>query len=373
MVDEMQLLARMRCDLPEASLDTTRAEQLFLEKVSRSTGAPLMRRLRGRAFPSGSRVPRGVGLLLTAAVAAVAVLVAVGGGDKGPTPAFGAALVRFANASPRVLLQLPGWHVTYVLQDPDGHGEIHFVRGPANAAGDPVGNQTEAALSGHFVQLTWTPVTAYVRAHLKFGHQHIPTGLGVPVTTLVGEGHSRRWIDLQAWFLYGNRILEFRATAPTMAAYRAELSALHSVTATRWLEAMPASVIKSANAHAAVQQILRDVPLPHNFEVDKIRGIALTQNRYDLAVAALGAVACQWTADWARARAAGDKTAERQALTAMGTAPHWPVFTWMKRQGAWPSVMIGYAGTMPKGNWYGTPLTVAANHAFGCRRLGINP
>jgi hypothetical protein len=331
-----------------------------------------------RVAPSGRRVPRAVALLLTAAVAAVSVLVAVGGGDSGPTPAFGAALVRFANASPRVLLQLPGWHVTYVLQEPDGYGEIHFVRGPAQADGNPSGGGTEAALSGRFAQLTWTPLTAArlaaVRKHTQLsGHQHIPTGLGVPVTTLVGEGRSRHWIDLQARFLYGNRILEFRATAPTMAAYRAELNALHNVTATTWLEAMPASVIKSANTHASVQQMLRDVPLPLDFDADKIPGIALTQNRYDLAVAAIGAVACTWTADWAHARATGDKTAQSRAIAAMRTAPHWPVFAWMKREGAWPSVLIGYARAMPKGNWYGTPLTVAANNAFGCKQLGIKP
>jgi hypothetical protein len=322
------------------------------------------------------RARRPIVLALTTAVAAVALLagLSLGGRSSGPAPAFAAALVRFANSTPLVLLELPGWHVTYVQQDPDGYGEIHFVRGPANADGNPVGKQDESTLSVRFVQVTWAPITAEARAFPQLGgHQHTSTGLGVLATRFVTEGRSPHWIDLTAMFIYGNRIFSFRATVATMAAYRVELDALHKVNTTRWLEAMPASVIKSANSTAAVDQILRDVPLPAGFDATAIPGEALTQSRYNLAAAATGTVACMWIADWAHARATGDKTQESRAISAMATAPHWPVFNWMKRQGAWPSVLIGYAKAMSEGTWYRRPLTSAVNQGLGCHQLGVNP
>src|ERR1700683_863349 len=51
--------------------------------------------------------------------------------------AVAAALVRFANSTPRLLLQIPGWHVVFVEQDPGGGGEMHFARGRVNAQGMP--------------------------------------------------------------------------------------------------------------------------------------------------------------------------------------------------------------------------------------------
>jgi len=341
-------------------------ERIIAEPIEDRSGPVRARRRAGRP----------VLLLVTAAAAASAVLagLALGGGDNGPTPAFGAALVRFANATPLVLLQLPGWHVTYAQQQPSGYGEIHFVRGPSQGDGNPVGKQTESTLSGRFVQVSWTPVTAQDRAFPRLGgHQNIPTGLGVPATRLVTEGRSRHWIDLTATFLYGNRVLTFRATAPTFAAYRTELKALHKVTTTTWLEAMPASVIKSANSQAAVHQMLRDIPLPPGFDAARISRAAPTQSRYQLAIAVTGTVACMWIADWAHSRASRKRAQEARAIAAMATAPNWPVFKWMHRQGGWPSVLIAFAKAMPKGTWYGRSLAASANMGLGCTQLGVNP
>jgi hypothetical protein len=331
------------------------------------------------------RAWRGVMLVPTMVVAVVVILtgLTLSGSDNGPTPAFGAALVRFANSTPLILLQLPGWHVTYVQQDTngrgnvDGHGEIHFVRGPRRSDGPdgPVGARTEPVLSGRFAQLTWGRANAYIRAHPQLGgHQHTPTGLGVPAVRYVTEGRSRHWIDLTAYFVYGSYILAFRATAPTMAAYRAELEALHKVTATTWLEAMPPSVIKSADSRAAVRRILRGIPLPPGFDAATIHGEALTQNRYLLAVSVIGTVACNWVADWAHSRATGNKAEETRAVAMMATAPHWPAFTWMDREGGWSSVVTDSAKALTTGRWFGRPLTVhALREDLGCRRLGVEP
>src|SRR5579875_653256 len=67
-----------------------------------------------------------VGLAAAAAAVAVVGLVPFGGRGGGPTPAFAAALVRFANSTPRLLLRLPGWRVVFVQQNPGDGGEMHF-------------------------------------------------------------------------------------------------------------------------------------------------------------------------------------------------------------------------------------------------------
>jgi len=91
MVDEMQLLAEMRSDLPEALLNTDRAERLFLEKVSGlrvPPGTPELRRARRR---TPLRANRPIGSLITwragiAGSLALAVVVFVALGAFGSSP-----------------------------------------------------------------------------------------------------------------------------------------------------------------------------------------------------------------------------------------------------------------------------------------------
>ena len=312
-------------------------------------------------------------LAVTAAVATVLAVVPFGRDDGSPAPAFAAPLVRFANASPLVLLQLSGWHVVYADEDANGYGEMHFVRGPADANGNPQGASytDQASLAGRVASLSWTQVNPTGNSYLG-GHKSLATGLGVTVRRLRFEGGSRRAFDISALFIYRGRGLEFRATVTDMAMFRAELRALHPVDTTTWLRAMPPSVVKSADSGETIHQMLKGVPLPPGFDAARIRGARLVHDRYQLGAAVTGTVACMWIADWNRARAAGGTRMVRRATAAMATAPRWPVLREMARQGAWPQVLISYAKAMPTGRVLldrgqpGLPLTRAANSGLGC-------
>ncbi len=331
------------------------------------------------ANPAPRRVVRRpLAIAFVVAAAAIAILTAssIAGRDGGPSPAFAAALVRFANSSPLVLLQRPGWQVVYVQQEPGGYGEMHFVRGPADANGNPLGSpMSEIGESGRVAMVTWGPTTQFVR-RASSGHQHIPTGLGVPATRLVTEGRSRHWLDITAYIVDGNRTLGFRAAVANLAALRTELMALRKVDTTTWLRAMPASVVKSADAGPAVRQMLKGIPLPPGFDAAKIVGANLTQDRYQLGAAVTGTVACMWISDWKRARAAHDTASAARAVAAMATASHWPVFRWMSREGAWPQVLTSIAQAMPRGTTTeggpGIPVADAAETGLGCAQLGVN-
>jgi hypothetical protein len=321
-------------------------------------------------------------VVLAASAAVAAVLALLPGGERtgGPSPAFAASLVRFANASPLVLLRLPGWHVVYVYQQPDGYGEMHFVRGGASADGSPTGvsSNNGASLANRFAMITWYRVTPAAlrkyRKYLAVGHQHANTGLGVVAQRYVYEGRSRRGFDMTAFLIYRGRELSFRATVTSMSMFRSELRALTAVDTTTWLRAMPPSVVKSADSSQVVHQMLKGIPLPPRFDASRIRGSRLVQNRYDLGAAVTGTVACMWIADWKRARQAGDDAAVDRAIAAMATAPHWPVLHQMARHGAWPQVLISYARAMRRGTVTEggvQPLAVAVNSGLGCRELGV--
>jgi hypothetical protein len=356
-------------DRAAGSLSLQDAEAELRERIAASLAdEPTAVPPRGRVV----RRPLALGAVVAAAVIAILAVSSIAGRDGGPAPAFAAALVRFANSSPLVLLQRPGWHVVYVQQEPGGGGEMHFVRGPADANGNPPGRPfSETSELGRVAQVTWGPITQFVLS----GHQRIPTGLGAPVTRLITEGRSRRWLDITAFIADGNRTISFRATVANIAALRTELMALRKVDTTTWLKAMPASVVKSADAGPAIRQMLQGIPLPPKFDAAKIIGANLTQDRYQLGAAVTGTVACMWIADWKTARAAHNTAVAAHAVAAMATAPHWPVFGWMSQQGAWPQVLISIAQGMSRGTTTkgltGIPADAAAT-GLGCAQLHVN-
>jgi hypothetical protein len=309
-----------------------------------------------------------IGLVACAAVAAVITLLPSGDKGGGPTQAFAAPLVRFANASPLALLQLPGWHVVYTDEEADGYGEMHFVKGPADADGNPRGASLtdEASLAGRIASLDWGPTNSAGAKFVAAGDQAVPTGLGVVARRFVGEGAWRGALDISALLIDHGRELTFRATVTDMAMFRAELRALNAVDIATWLRAMPPSVVKSADSGETVRLMLKGIPLPPGFDAARIRGADLVHDRYQLGAAVTGTVACMWIADWSRAHAAGDTAVVRRAIAAMATAPHWPILREMAQQGAWPQVLIGYAKAMPTGIWYGRPLVSDVNSGLGC-------
>lgn len=357
-----------------AELPLRRAE---LELIERIVAVPVSPRSR-RDRPAGILHRRPILAFVAAAViAAVLTVVPLGNQSAGPAPAFAASLVRFANNSPLVLLRLPGWHVVYTVEQPGGYGEMHFVRGPADAQGNPRGGRPtdESSVAGRVAQLTWYPTTPAIRKYIAAGHEALPTGLDVTARRLVGEGSAPGWVDVSAFLIYRGRELHFRATVRDFSMFRQELRDLTAVDTTTWLRAMPPSVINSAESNRVVHQMLRGIPLPPGFNAARIRGSHLVQNRYDLGVAVTGTVACMWIADWNHARHDGDRAMVTRAIAAMATSPQWPILHQMSRQGAWPQVLIQFAHDMRRGTAVGgrvLPLTVDANSGLGCSELGID-
>jgi hypothetical protein len=370
-IDAALAAANPLTDRTAAALALHGAEVELLEQISVIAVRP--RPKRSRAIMRHRR-RCAVLLAVTAAIAVGLTLLPSGDRTGGPPPAFAASLVRFADASPLALLLLPDWHVVYADEEPDGFGEMHFVRGAADAGGNPQGAslRSEASLAGRIASVTWGPANPAARSFIARGHETAATGLGVIVRRFVREAGSSGWLDFSAVFLDAKRVLTFRATVTDMAMFRTELRALTGVSTATWLRAMPPSVVKTADSSATVRLMLEGIPLPPGFDAARIRDTGLVHDRYQMGAAVTGTVACTWIADWSRARATGDAAMVRRAIAAMATAPRWPILRVMAREGAWPQVLVGYAQAMPRGSWYGRPLTEDVNTGLGCAEWGVS-
>jgi hypothetical protein len=296
-------------------------------------------------------------------------------GDTGQSPAFAAELVRFANASPLVLLEAPGWHVVNANEESRTYGQLEYVRGPATASGTPKGmvSRRPSTFAGRSSELAWRsgPLSMWVHDRAASSSLHTTaTVLGTTAQVFQYSG-THGYLAVSALWAYEGRVVEFGAPVRSMAQFKAELGALRRVDPNTWLRALPPSVIKTAARAATIRRMLAGIPLPPGFRVSQIRGRALIKDRYQLGAAVTGTVACMWFADWSHARANGDRRAVDKAVAAMATAPRWPILREMESKGDWPNILIGYARAMPRGRLYGRPLMRLVWGTLGCGQLGV--
>jgi hypothetical protein len=300
---------------------------------------------------------------LAAPIAAtVVVLVALlslrdGSGDGNSGTAWAAEQVRFAEASPLVLLDAPGWRVDYADEQSREQGELRFRLDARSAA------------------LNWRrgPIASWYedRANSAAAKATAPV-LGTTARVYQYEGGTPGHRDITALFRYDGRVLEFRAGAAGIDAFKELLAKLKRVDTDTWLTAMPASVVKTSDRDVTIRRMLQGVPVPPGFDPSNIRGADLTKDRYQLGAAVAGTVACQWFKRWADARRENDGAKEHAAVAAMATAKDWPVLNGMEEEGDYPEVLYAFAAAMRKGTWYGRPLAHDLNSGLGCRALGVD-
>lgn len=321
----------------------------------------------------------GLPIAATAVVLVALLLLRDGSSDRGSGTAWAAKQVRFAEASPLVLLDAPGWRVEYADEQSRQEGELQFRLGPtpplqdttisAEAPDAPIPADTRSAT------LHWS--TGGIRSWLDdraAGAAITATApvLGTAARVYQYKGGTPGHRDITALFRYDGRVLEFRAGAADINAFKVLLARLKPVDTDTWLAAMPASVIKSPDRDGTIRQMLQGVPVPPGFDPKDIKGADLTKDRYQLGAAVAGTVACQWFKRWSDAREANDRAKEREAVAAMVTAKNWPVLNQMENKGGYPDVLYEFVAAMPKGDWYGRPLTGDVDSGLGCDSLGVD-
>jgi hypothetical protein len=321
----------------------------------------------------------GVAIAATAVVLVALLSLRDGSSDRGSGTAWAAEQVRFAEASPLVLLGAAGWRVEYADEQSRQEGELQFRRGPTPPPQDMTvsGEAPVAPLPADTgsAQLNWRggPIGSWLedRAASAALTTTAPV-LGTTARVYQYDGGTPGHRDITALFRYDGRVLEFRAGAADVNAFKVLLATLRRVDTDSWLSAMPASVIKTSDREVTINQMLQGVAVPPGFAPEDVKGSGLTKDRYQLGAAVAGTVACQWFKRWADARKANDRVKEREATAAMVTARSWPILHEMARQGAYPEVLYEFAAAMPEGDWYGRPLTGDVNSGLGCDSLGVD-
>ncbi len=398
-------MARLELDAAEAAV----AEAIVTEP--RGDGAPQSAAV---PWPSAPRRRRGfLGLAGMAAVAAAvaAVLLLGGGASESSSKAYGAELIRFAESTPLLLLEGPGWRVQNANEEErraGTEGTMEFVSGkpiPYESVRITCAREIMAK-SGKFPVCKaeresgmFPAAVRQRRVELRWRHGSFAEAMSTQRASL--HPHGRHWVELpvlgttahvdtRAEFYVnqggpGNRqmvalwtedgyLLELRAAVPDQAAFEERLGWLTKVDSQTWLDAMPAKVVKAADHDAAVREMLKGIPVPGTFKPSRVPDTGLTTDRYQVGAKVTATVSCLWFLQWGEARRTGDRAKELEADRAMATSKHWAILREMAKEGAYPETIWELAADMPGGYWewagHRHPLLPRAE-GLGCARLGL--
>jgi hypothetical protein len=374
--------------------------------------APPRRRTRGRLALA----------LATAALAAIAFVVVTLAGDTSehPSRAYGAQLVRFAQSTPLLLLEGPGWRVEDVYEafrgpyrprDSAGEGSMEFVTGkpipeenihstqvgkPRHIPGSPglvymkfrEEGMLPPAMRQRKVELRWSRRS--LASELRYAHEaphlHGQHWVRLPVmgTTADVDTRAESYVNqggrgnrqMTAYWSEDGYLLELRAAVPDLDAFEERLRWLRKVGSRTWLEAMPPQVVKAADQGATVREMLRGIPLPDSFSPSRVPTAGLTTNRDQVGAAVLGTVSCLWFRQWGKARRSGDRGKAGEAEKAMSTYRRWPLYRELDRANGYPAESIPkLVAGMPSGRYEWRPgkqrRILPQVEALGCAREGI--
>ena len=335
------------------------------------------------------------GTVATAAAVAVALLLLLGGGaSKTTSPAYGAELVQFAESTPLLLLEGPGWRVQNLSQNAPGEGQIEFVTGkpiPYETIWITGNSKDGQRQRGMFppsvrqrkVELVWHRGTLEQWVGIARGvpHPHGQHWVELPVlgTTAQVDTRAEFYVNaggpgdrqMTAFWAEDGQVLELRAAVPDLAAFEERLGWLTKVDSQTWLDAMPAKVVKAADHDSAVREMLEGIPVPSTFSPSRVPDEGLTTNRYQVGAAVTGTVSCLWFRQWGTARRTGDRAAEAEAERAMATSKRWPILREMAQDGAYPATIWRLAKSMPSDEWRRGQRLLPHAEGLGCARWGI--
>jgi hypothetical protein len=354
------------------------------------------------------RRPRRLALALVGAAAAataVAIVILAGGSSERPSPAYGAELVRFAESTPLLLLEGPGWRVEDVYEASHGafqprgsagEGSMEFV------TGKPISEKAiHVTRVGKLEYRLLPPELRQRKVELRWSHRSLASTLGyahkysrhrgrhwvkLPVlgTTADVDTRAEESVDqgspgdrqMTAYWSEDGYLLELQAAVPDLDAFEERLNWLTWVNSQTWLEAMPAQVVKAADHDAAVREMLRGIPLPVSFRASRVPTAGITTNRDQVRAAVIGTVSCLWFRQWEEGRTSGDRAKAGEAEKAMSSYERWPLFRELDRTSRYPADLIPeLVDGMPSGHYEWRPgkrrRILPQVEALGCAREGI--
>jgi len=352
------------------------------------------------------RPPRLVlaGAALTVAAAIAAAVVLVGTGSDRSSRAYGAELIRFAESTPLLLLEGPGWRVqnVYETKTREGtSGQMEFVTGKPIPywSTRSTGNIEEGqriyglpplSVLERRVELRWRSLQEESLADAILNrrgylHAHGRHFIRLPVldTTAFVDTRSEIYLnrggpherEVAAVWAEGGDLIELQGWVPSLEAFEERLGWVTKVDSSTWLDAMPAKVVKAADFEGTAREMLQGVTVPKTFSISRIPNEGLTTSREQVAGKVMNTVACLWMRQWGDAMRTGDAAAQAEAERAMAGSRHWPVLVRESKEprAAVPEIWQ-IADEMPQGYWdfRGHHRDLLAHaEGLGCARLGL--
>lgn len=339
------------------------------------------------------------GLVSVLVLIAAFALTFSGGDGRDGSRAYAAELVRFAESSPLLLLEAPGWRVQNANEERrrEGvEGTMEFVTGKpipyesltmTGSAGAPrVSGMQPPSMRQRRVELWWHHGTLAdaISMQRRGPHPHGQRWVRLPVlgTTATVDTRAEFFVNqggpgnrrMVAFWREDGYVLQLTAAVPDLAAFEERLGWLTKVDTQSWLDAMPAKVVKAADRKATIREMLEGIPVPDTFKPSLIPDDGLTTARYHVGNQVAATVSCLWFLQWAEARREGDRGAELEAERAMATSKDWGVLREISSDGGFPQTIWQLAEEMPSGVWEHTghryPLLPRAE-SLGCARLGL--
>jgi hypothetical protein len=292
----------------------------------------------------------GLGL---ACVAAIAVLIVLGGGSigsvkNGGRPTYAAAAVKVAEANPRLLVTAPGWSIIHANSFEAEYGGLTY-----RDAGHPAFGPDGLRLT-----MSWAPASLYrstLRGYKAQATVTKSTLLGRQATTFHYRGRPAYVTVLPP---QGNVFVTLALPADE---HETLLRSLRAVSVGRWLAAMPPEVVQPVTESNVIAQMLRGVPLPPGFDPSSLKAEGELTNRFELGQAVAGAVACGWLESWDAATRSGDAAAAEAAVEAMSGARHWAVLLQMVHEKGFRGDVLPAHGN----GWPASIVTAAREIAAG--------
>jgi hypothetical protein len=382
-------------------LDFAAMEADLLADVEDGPAAPRSEPRRARRRPPRLALAAAAVAILAAAVLAV---VLAGTGSERSSRAYGAELIRFAESTPLLLLEGPGWRVqnVYETKTREGtSGQMEFVTGKPIPywttrstgnieEGQRIYGLPPLSVLERRVELRWRSLReeslaqaiANRRGYLHAHGRHF-VRLPVLETTAFVDTRSEIYLnrggpherEVAAVWAEDGDLIELQAWVPSLEAFEERLDWVTKVDSQTWLEAMPAKVVKAADFEGTAREMLEGVTVPKTFAISRIPNEGLTTSREQVAGKVMNTVACLWFRQWGEAVRTGDTAAQIEAERAMAGSRHWPVLV---RQSKEPRAAVPQiwqlAEEMPQGYWdFRGHHRDLLSHAegLGCARLGL--
>lgn len=243
-----------------------------------------------------------------------------------------AAWLKFAEHSPRLLIDQDGWKIVSVdgFSAGDRRGALGFEK------------------SGLRLDMDWFDA--------KFYPEYRDDRAGVsppePVTVDGWKGFTVRYTANDFATVLEPRdgvFVELRFQgAMDEAGYDQVLLHVKRTDVPNWLAVMPPEVVTPDRVREAAAEVLAGVPQPPGFDVKSLDGIG-TNDAYEFRARVVGAVGCGWIEEWDRARRAGDDAAATKAEDVLGGSRQWRVLNEMKDEGGYPETFWHYADRVAAG------------------------